>query len=327
MPNAKTYRIFRSVTNDATFAAEVGATNSWVFWDATTPAGQTFFYWVRAESSATLSALGGSDAGFQGRATVAVTATPALEPPPEPAGNPVTMAKVALGKALFWDEQLSSSNTISCGTCHVPEKGFVDARSILGAARSRHAGPDGRLGTADDVTGSPGVPARDGAGNYVWDALKGFGEQVTGRARRAASDAGYAAEIFGDGRAGTVFRNPVTNAVVLPSDGALETQSVGPIVNSVEMARSGRTWDEVTAKLAAVWPLALASNVPTGLANWIGRRSYSELSKTLSARPKSRRCESHSPSRAMNEPFFPTAHRSTRPTRSSWPGRPPSRAD
>jgi cytochrome c peroxidase len=41
-----------------------------------------------------------------------------LPPPPTPAGNPTTPNKALLGKALFWDEQLSSSRTMACGTCH-----------------------------------------------------------------------------------------------------------------------------------------------------------------------------------------------------------------
>src|SRR5262245_39974835 len=43
------------------------------------------------------------------------------------------------------------------------------------------------------------------------------------------------------------------------------------------MAHVGRTWDDVVAKIAAAWPLALASNVPGGLARWIGGRTYPQL--------------------------------------------------
>ena len=41
-----------------------------------------------------------------------------VPPPPEPSENPITMDKVRLGQALFWDEQLSSTGTVACGTCH-----------------------------------------------------------------------------------------------------------------------------------------------------------------------------------------------------------------
>src|SRR5437773_11388289 len=53
-----------------------------------------------------------------------------LPPPPQPAGNPVTTPKVNLGKALFWDEQLSSSRTVACGSCH-------QTRARIGAAARR----------------------------------------------------------------------------------------------------------------------------------------------------------------------------------------------
>jgi len=38
--------------------------------------------------------------------------------PPIPADNPMTPAKVALGKELFFDPRLSSTGTISCDSCH-----------------------------------------------------------------------------------------------------------------------------------------------------------------------------------------------------------------
>jgi cytochrome c peroxidase len=44
-----------------------------------------------------------------------------------PKNNPTTPAKVALGKQLFFDPRLSGDNTMSCATCHVPEKAFGDA--------------------------------------------------------------------------------------------------------------------------------------------------------------------------------------------------------
>ncbi|MHB8380915.1 MAG: cytochrome-c peroxidase [Candidatus Binataceae bacterium] len=43
-----------------------------------------------------------------------------------PADNPQSPAKVALGKALFFDARLSVDNTVSCANCHDPDKGFTD---------------------------------------------------------------------------------------------------------------------------------------------------------------------------------------------------------
>ena len=51
-----------------------------------------------------------------------------LPSPQGPAENPLTPEKAVLGKALFWDEQLSSDNTMACGTCHRPAEGGADPR-------------------------------------------------------------------------------------------------------------------------------------------------------------------------------------------------------
>ncbi len=42
-----------------------------------------------------------------------------------PADNPLSPAKVALGRKLFFDRRLSLNQTISCAMCHVPEQGFA----------------------------------------------------------------------------------------------------------------------------------------------------------------------------------------------------------
>jgi len=41
-----------------------------------------------------------------------------------PKDKPVTEAKVALGRRLFFDRRLSLNNTFSCAMCHIPEQGF-----------------------------------------------------------------------------------------------------------------------------------------------------------------------------------------------------------
>lgn len=47
-----------------------------------------------------------------------------LDPLPIPADNPLTPAKVELGKQLYFDPRLSYDGTISCATCHDPAKGW-----------------------------------------------------------------------------------------------------------------------------------------------------------------------------------------------------------
>ncbi len=209
-------------------------------------------------------------------AGAAVAQPPPLPPPPAPPGNPVTPAKVDLGKVLFWDEQLSSTRTVACGTCHIAGAGGSDPRST-DPARSSHPGPDGVFGTGDDVTGSRGVPRNWLDGTYDLEPIFGMSEQVTGRKANSAINAAYANLLFWDGRAEATFRDPATDAVVLAAGAALESQVLGPPVSDVEMAHVGRDWDEVALALESAVPLAVASEVPAPLVTWIDGRSYPEL--------------------------------------------------
>jgi cytochrome c peroxidase len=49
-----------------------------------------------------------------------------LPPVPIPSDNPQTPEKVALGKLLFEEKRFSADGTVSCATCHDPQKAFVD---------------------------------------------------------------------------------------------------------------------------------------------------------------------------------------------------------
>ena len=45
---------------------------------------------------------------------------------PAPQENPTSEERVELGRQLFFEETLSGDNSMSCATCHQPEKGFGD---------------------------------------------------------------------------------------------------------------------------------------------------------------------------------------------------------
>ncbi len=47
-----------------------------------------------------------------------------------PDDNPMTQEKVTLGKMLYFDKRISSDKTVSCATCHDPQKGFTDQRQF-----------------------------------------------------------------------------------------------------------------------------------------------------------------------------------------------------
>lgn len=51
-----------------------------------------------------------------------------MPPPPVPAANPMSPAKVELGRHLFFDSRLSGPAYLTCGHCHHAEHGFTDFR-------------------------------------------------------------------------------------------------------------------------------------------------------------------------------------------------------
>ena len=50
-------------------------------------------------------------------------------PPPVPADNPMSQAKVELGRRLFYDADLSLDGTTSCGTCHEQHRAFTEGNA------------------------------------------------------------------------------------------------------------------------------------------------------------------------------------------------------
>ena len=61
---------------------------------------------------------------------------------PVPSNNPLTRAKVALGRRLFEDPRLSVNGKVACASCHRPELAFRDrtakSRGVTGKALQRH---------------------------------------------------------------------------------------------------------------------------------------------------------------------------------------------
>jgi cytochrome c peroxidase len=273
---ATLYRVFRNTTNNGPAATSIGTTAQSTFFDATGAPSQTFFYWVRAENGNLVSALSQSDQGSRTGGTIVGPLQP-LDPPPAPLGNQLTAAKAYLGKALFWDEQLSSTRTVACGTCHFATSGGSDARAIVNSTRSRNPGADGVFNTADDVFASPGVISNNSDGSYNFSTTWGFHEQVTGRKSRSYIDAGYSNLLFWDGRATGTLTDPIGGGVVLQNGAALESQVLGPPVSSAEMANVNRNWNDVAVRVSQSTPLALSPSIPASLNNWIDGRSYSEL--------------------------------------------------
>jgi cytochrome c peroxidase len=61
---------------------------------------------------------------------------------PNPSGDPPTPAKVALGKRIFGDPEVSATGTISCASCHDPKLALTDGepkgKGVTGRRLARH---------------------------------------------------------------------------------------------------------------------------------------------------------------------------------------------
>ena len=57
-----------------------------------------------------------------------------------PKDNPLTVEKVRLGKRMYFEKRLSVDNTLSCASCHVPEKGFADPSQFSSGVGGKKGG-------------------------------------------------------------------------------------------------------------------------------------------------------------------------------------------
>ncbi|MEJ0037258.1 MAG: cytochrome c peroxidase [Gammaproteobacteria bacterium] len=58
--------------------------------------------------------------------------------PAVPADNPMSAAKVALGRRLFFEPKLSVTGRYSCGSCHQPSRAFSDGLKVAVGATGQH---------------------------------------------------------------------------------------------------------------------------------------------------------------------------------------------
>jgi cytochrome c peroxidase len=77
---------------------------------------------------------------------------------PVPDANPLTPAKIALGRTLFFDKRLSRDGTLSCASCHDPKLAFSDGRKV---ARG--------IGGAEGIRSAPAIVNRGYGKTFFWD--------------------------------------------------------------------------------------------------------------------------------------------------------------
>jgi cytochrome c peroxidase len=64
---------------------------------------------------------------------------PGFPTPKVPEDNPISVAKVELGRFLFYDRRLSINETIACANCHKQNRAFTDGvKTAIGAMGEKH---------------------------------------------------------------------------------------------------------------------------------------------------------------------------------------------
>jgi cytochrome c peroxidase len=78
---------------------------------------------------------------------------------PVPEDNPATVDSVMLGRRLFFDRRLSRDQSLSCSSCHRPDRAFSDGRKVA-------VGVFGRTGTRS----APALINRGYGRLFFWDS-------------------------------------------------------------------------------------------------------------------------------------------------------------
>lgn len=69
----------------------------------------------------------------------------------DPADNPRSPEKIALGKLLFYDPVLSGDRDVSCATCHHPQFGYADGRDLPIGVGGEGLGSTRRFRSPNDI--------------------------------------------------------------------------------------------------------------------------------------------------------------------------------
>lgn len=159
------------------------------------------------------------------------------------AGPASDAEKLALGRSLFFDVNLSFNRTQSCATCHMPDHAFSDGRGTAGGAAS--LGDDGTsIGdrNAPTVAYARFVPA--------------LGKTPAGK---------WAGGLFHDGRAAT-----------------LEDQAGGPPLNPAEMGMPGKAAVVERLKENPEYVASFAALFGAGVLD-SGERGYAAMTQAIAA--------------------------------------------
>jgi cytochrome c peroxidase len=136
-----------------------------------------------------------------------------LDPGPQPAA-----AKVALGRALMFDKELSGNRDISCATCHHPLMHTADGLSVSMGTGCRGLGPTRTLGAGRSLIPRNATDVFD-RGAPLWTSMF-WDMRVTGTTA-------------------TGFRTPAHDALPPGLDSILAAQAMFPVTSRDEMRGKG----------------------------------------------------------------------------------------
>lgn len=98
---------------------------------------------ISAEANAIIATYFGSNISLTTFSNYANQTKPVYITKDNTAGNSITNEKATLGRVLFYDKNLSVTNTVSCGSCHIQTFAFSDtavaSKGVLGGLTGRHS--------------------------------------------------------------------------------------------------------------------------------------------------------------------------------------------
>ena len=179
-----------------------------------------------------------------------------------PDDNPPTAAKISLGRKLFFDERLSHSGKLSCGSCHLPHEGFTvnegatpvghegailrrNAPTLLNVAYQRSLFLDGRQTSLEDQALEPFTVA-DELANPSLDV-------VIDRIRHLPDYAGLFEAAFGEGVSPRTVGHAISTyeRTLLAADSAFDRWRYGGQEDALDaLAKQG--FDLFTGKAGCV---------------------------------------------------------------------------
>ena len=130
-----------------------------------------------------------------------------LPPIPYPQNNQFNPDRVELGQLLFFDPILSGEKDTACGTCHLPQFGMADGRTLGAGTSGKGLGPDRVLGFSS-ITGDTVI-------SEARHTMTIFNAALNGDERGLPSAKGF---MLWDGK-----------------DSGLEAQALRPIIVRVEL--------------------------------------------------------------------------------------------